>query len=531
MAQFFYDGQVRRYLTQVIRLLSNFVVKHGDGTLERIPVMYGDIDRQAAAIINQGSENTLNAAPRIAVYISELALARDRLSDATYVGKVHIRERDILPSGDYGFTQGQNYTVERLMPTPYKLKFKVDIWSANTDQKLQILEQLLMLFNPSLEIQTTDNYIDWTSLSVVDLVDIAFSSRTVPVGTAISIDIATLTLETPIWISPPTKVKKLGVVTSIVASVFSKIGEPVSDYIDGLGVDPMTGNTGVQELMLSQHTTVGEFDINVSGKDVRLLSNSTGQMTLSWASLFDQYPGKYTPGLVKLYLKQSDGSEVIGYGATNPLEDSILTISEWDADTYPTNDTIPGPARDEAAWGSFDAVIDPTKTGPEALTSRTIGTRYLIIDNIGGGIRETFVNTSTINLINTNVDYSKVDDFKLIVNGVEVTASPLNRQGQFYIQAQSPIPNKSTISYELYVNNDGPDAWKNADGSDFIADTNDIIEWDGQRWWVVFSAKEHADELLYQTNVFTLVQYKWNGVSWVKSFEGEYRRGEWRIEL
>ena len=26
-----------------------------------------------------------------------------------------------------------------------------------------------MLFNPSLEIQTTDNYIDWTSLSVVNL--------------------------------------------------------------------------------------------------------------------------------------------------------------------------------------------------------------------------------------------------------------------------------------------------------------------------------------------------------------------------
>ena len=34
-----------------------------------------------------------------------------------------------------------------------------------------------MLFNPSLEIQTTDNYVDWTSLSVVDLEGITFSTR------------------------------------------------------------------------------------------------------------------------------------------------------------------------------------------------------------------------------------------------------------------------------------------------------------------------------------------------------------------
>ena len=67
MAQFFYDGQIRRYLVQTIRLLSNFVVKYGDGTLVRVPVMYGDADRQAASVIKQNSENTVLSAPRIAV--------------------------------------------------------------------------------------------------------------------------------------------------------------------------------------------------------------------------------------------------------------------------------------------------------------------------------------------------------------------------------------------------------------------------------------------------------------------------------
>jgi hypothetical protein len=39
--------------------------------------------------------------------------------------------------------------------------------------------------------------------------------------------------------------------------------------------------------------------------------------------------------------------------------------------------------------------------------------------------------------------------------------------------------------------------------------------------------------LLYQTNIYNgkRVQYCWNGVSWVKSFEGEYRAGTWRLVL
>jgi hypothetical protein len=109
--QHFYDGQIRRYITQVVRLLSNFSVKYGDGTLVRVPVMYGDQDRQAASVVNQNSENAVATAPRIAVYVGDLDLARDRLSDSTFVSKLNIRERaydtdvDGNPT-DYNYSQG-----------------------------------------------------------------------------------------------------------------------------------------------------------------------------------------------------------------------------------------------------------------------------------------------------------------------------------------------------------------------------------------------------------------------------------------
>ena len=174
--QHFYDGQIRRYLTQIIRMLSNFSYKDSEGKLVQVPVMYGDMTRQVASIINDNSENKIPSAPRMAVYVTGLEMDTTRLADSSYVNKLNIRERAYDEAGkEYLNTQGKNYTVERLMPTPYTLTVNCDIWSTNTDQKLQILEQILMLFNPSLEIQTTDNYVDWTSLSVVNLTTTTFS--------------------------------------------------------------------------------------------------------------------------------------------------------------------------------------------------------------------------------------------------------------------------------------------------------------------------------------------------------------------
>lgn len=531
--QYFYDGQIRRYLLQVVRLLSNFVVRSGDGTLTRVPVMYGDQDRQVASLINQNSENTVQSAPRMALYITGLELDRNRLSDATFVGKVNIRERDIDDAtNEYTSVPGQGYTVERLMPTPFKLTLKVDIWTSSTEQKLQILEQILVLFNPSLEIQTTDNYIDWTSLSVVDLNDVIFSSRTVPVGTNVSIDIATLTLATPIWITPPAKVKKLGIVTNIISSIFSSISDPNSGYIDGLGVDPNTGERYPGDYLFSHHTTIGNFDIVVVESKVKIYSNTDPNKWLHWQMIIDQSPGSYHAGLSKIFLKQEDGSEVVGYFSINSLDDSEIIVN-WDEDTFPSNTAIPGPSRPSGQSTTFDAIIDPTKTGPRGSgLTVTTGSRFLIIENLGGGVRDTLITSSKTQRIVSSAKFEKVNSCQVFVDDVEVsTLTPENRNGYYVIVLAALIPAGSTVNYIINLNEDGPDAWKNDDNSDFVADVNDIIEWDGSKWWIVFSAKENTDQLIYITNIYTLVQYKWDGVNWTKSFDGEYKRGQWRIEL
>ena len=514
----FYDGQIRRYITQTIRVFSNFVVKYGDGTLHQIPVMYGDADRQVATILRNNSENKVNSIPRISVYVMELKLDRDRVADQSFVGKMHIRERDIDTSvtpNQYVNTQGKNYTIERLMPTPFTLKMKVDIWSANTDQKLQILEQILVLFNPSLELQTTDNYIDWTSISVLNLNDISWSSRQVPVGTAAGgdpIDVATLTVETPIWISPPVKVKHLGVITKIIAGIYDK-GVTSGTYIDGLGADPMAGTTTLSDLISVVVTTALDYQLQVYGNQAKLMAPSENALPplptldiavkqgpdISWLEVFSQYPGKYIAGSSRLYLTQPNGNQIIGTIALNPLDYNSLQVN-WNLDTLTTNTGIDsngnldtdvthynaaGSNRPNSP-GTFDAIVNPQTYNPlrpnNESTDQTVatGTRFLLVEDIG----------SVVN--NKNSTWT----------GTAGTAAQ-----------------------------NGADAWKATNGADLVAVANDIIEWTGIAWRVIFNSGQETQTMVWQTNIYTGVQYLWNGVSWVKSFEGEYRAGQWKIEL
>jgi hypothetical protein len=379
MAQFFYDGQIRRYVGQLIRMLSGYKYQDGTGKQIVVPVLYGDMSRQVASIMNSNSENKMPSAPRIAVYITNLQLDRSRLGDATHVSKVHIREREKLYDNTgaflgYSGNQGAGYTVERIMPTPYKLTVKADIWSTNTDQKLQIMEQIMMMFNPSLEIQTTDNYVDWTSLSVVELTDITFTSRQIPQGVDSEIDIGTLEFETPIWISAPSKVKRLGVIHDIIMNIHD------NDY---------TFET-------QQTTTIGGFNVFVYNENgnyyAELLDPSSvvealpdigdalwkkHGVDLNWRVLLDQFTN-FKAGSSQIFLTQPNGNEVVGTVALNPINELRLSIT-FDKDTYNTNTVIEGPARNQANWGTVDAIVNPETYNPG---SPVVGWRVLLLNDI-----------------------------------------------------------------------------------------------------------------------------------------------------
>ena len=72
-------------------------------------------------------------------------------------------------------------------------------------------------------------------------------------------------------------------------------------------------------------------------------------------------------------------------------------------------------------------------------------------------------------------------------------------------------------------------AWT-PNGHALIANANDIIEYDGTRWFVSFDSQRTIDAE-FVTNVNTNVQFRWNGESWLRSYEGAYREGKWTLIL
>ena len=223
------------------------------------------------------------------------------------------------------------------MPSPYTLNVNLDIWSTNTDMKLQIMEQLLMLFNPSLEIQTTDNYVDWSSLTVVELTSMNFSSRTIPQGTESEIDIAQLSFTTPIYINLPAKVKKLGVITNVIMSIFDEskgtidLGTSMPELQAYSDAEPNQAKTDLQTGKIEkdginiQAGNYQNYDILIMGNQAQIVDR--GRVgSVPWDEVIQPHPGQYKAGLSQLQIKRK---LLAGESGSISINGSI-TINELD---------------------------------------------------------------------------------------------------------------------------------------------------------------------------------------------------------
>jgi len=442
---FWYDDQIRRYLTQLIRVFSHFKVREYTSSgikYNRVPAKYGDSSRMVASLLRNNSENAINSAPLIAITVQNIQTARDRTQDPFLVDTNQVAEREWdQEAGRYTSEQGNLYTTQRYMPVPYNLTIQADIWTTNTDTKLQILEQILVLFNPSIQLQSNSNPLDWSSVFEVELTDITWTSRSIPAGVDDSLDIATLTFAVPIWISPPAKVKRQTIIQRIVADIHSTYSIADLGYSKDYA-DFFKPIEDTAEIIV----TPNDYYLLVEGSRAQLINNSrVGQ---PWDKLIEMQGYLTSTSRLKLNItndSDNDQDAITGFVAANPL-DSTSLIFNLDADTLPSN-----------TLASVDRIIDPRASypGDGGFPEPVLGQRYLITENLS------------------------------------VTGYP---------------------------------------GWGLDASENDIIQYTGEQWEVVFSASNSVIPH-YVTNTYTGKQYKWTGEHWVSSYEGIYNPGYFRLVL
>lgn len=373
---FFYDKQTRRYLQQFMRLFANFQIEidRETETYRTVPVRYGDATRMAMHILKQNSENVINSAPFISCWIQSLETSPESRRAPMEVDKVQVFEKKFnYETNKYDDELGDTYQIERHMPVPYNLTMQVDIWTSNSDQKFQLLEQILSLYNPAVDINATDNPFDWTRLSIVELTAVQWTNRSIPTGVEDTIDIATLTFKMPIHITVPARVTKQKLIHQIISSmVTAKSSAEMAQFrSDGTITDAPTSY---------MVTTFGDKAVNFTGDILTLLDKTGTPATDTWEDLFKQRGGELRTGIsqIKLMdaLTESEANFQVYGTLSNPAEQQLTATI--DTDTLPSN---------SAETATVDAIIDPSVAypGDGTLPAAAEAQRYLILYEVPSG--------------------------------------------------------------------------------------------------------------------------------------------------
>jgi hypothetical protein len=370
---YFYAGQIQAMVQQCIRVFSNFYYMtganaNGDSQLVPIPCKWGDASRMVANIMRNNSENTAISAPMFAVYIKSFSLAPDKRKFPVGESTLQVSERAMDPvTGRYTDELGTQYQVDRLMAVPYDVRIEVDYYFTNASQQWQALEQILLLFNPSISIQFNENPMDWGALTDMELEDVVYNSRAIPAGTDLDqINIMSFTFVIkPFWLNPPAKVKKLIQIRTIIA-------DTGFDDPDCAGI--ITWKEGDFDQSV---TTIGQNKVSLVGNEITLLSKFGGptdadQNIFSWTKLLGEM-GHYDPETTIIRLRPGinidyTNSDVIGTFIIDPNEENKITVT-FDKNTIPAT-TVP----------NVIAFIDPRLNFPGKGIPSTpgAGARYII---------------------------------------------------------------------------------------------------------------------------------------------------------
>lgn len=411
-----YDKQIRRYLIQLIRIFSHFHVREYTEQGEnynRVPCRYADSSRMVTHIMRNNSENIINSAPFISVSIQNLKYEQSRTQEPFNVDTIQVAEREFDPqTNTYLNGPGNLYTVNRYMPVPYNLTIQVDIWSPNTDTKLQILEQLMVIFNPSIQIQSTNNPLDWSSIFEVTLTDVNWSNRTIPTGVDDIIDIATMTFDVPIWINPPAQVKRQQIIQTIVTNIFSDTD------IDDYGFDSQfydffrTVSETPEQLII----TPNDYRLKIESSEAQLLN--LDYTPALWSDLLEIQGGVLnTTSLLKINTSNDLDNElamIVGTVKEHPMDPSKL-IWNIAADTLPTN-----------TLADIDRIINPDDAEPnDGLPAAQIGQRYLITSSTPWGGDNYWADNNVVANANDIIEYSSSSEWEVVFNSSESEQSQI----------------------------------------------------------------------------------------------------------
>lgn len=249
---YYYGKQIRRYIMMFMAIFMGTKVQSGKNDynsasdLIDVPVVYGSKDRVVAAILTANTQNKLIRVPMFAV--KRISIDRD---DVLRHGSGQVNRSTRLPLGET-FPDGLE-TIEIMNPVPWRMRMELSIIASSTDQHLELIEPILMLFNPVVQIQTSDAFADITKLTEVEI-ESHTDEEDYPPGVARRLITSSFVFTMPIYLVPP---------ANFVKNYIKQIKMRLS--VDGDGTALQAAMEAAREAFIdSDYTTVADVhDIDI----------------------------------------------------------------------------------------------------------------------------------------------------------------------------------------------------------------------------------------------------------------------------
>lgn len=211
--------QLERHIGQFMRVFSGFQVRdgverNGEFLTKKVPVVYGNMSRIVASVLSKRDFLANSNLPIMAVNMSGISPDPDNRRTQ------HHREERVVtkPDGSVG-------VLERLTGPSFIMNMELSVYASSTTELFDIIEQIVLVFNPRVAIQTSSDLYDADYITEISLSGIQ-PEMMYPMGTEKPVVMMTLQFEMPIRFKYP---KGFGskIIEQIIANVKSDEDVPV----------------------------------------------------------------------------------------------------------------------------------------------------------------------------------------------------------------------------------------------------------------------------------------------------------------
>lgn len=235
---YYYDEQLRKYIVQFAAIFAGMEVMVGwnedhEPEIIHVPIKNASMDRVVGSIVGENTQNKPVRIPIMSFHLTGIDMAPDRRK-----GIGQTKRNTYMPTG--GVFPDDLKVVYQRQPVPYVAQFELGIWTSNQYQHHQIIEQILTLFDPLVQLQTTDELFDTTRLTTVELVDVRFDEN-VPQATDRRLIQTRMGFLVPIYLSTSVDVR-----ANYVKDILLRIGAIGSDVSNSYEIISDLDSQGIE---------------------------------------------------------------------------------------------------------------------------------------------------------------------------------------------------------------------------------------------------------------------------------------------